>query len=541
MSGLQPTYVLPQIDRWHQMLVEHYFAQEFSTDVWPPRKIVEFVQLNLVKQDEESDHVGLRTVQKDINTIYGGKVNTDLQSLLKNIADGSRILFEGRPGSGKTTLMVRISCEWGRGKLLESKLVIFVQLRQLPRGRDLDLNDILQVACHSFSPVDIQCFSLYIEKKSGENLVFIFDGFDEYAPGSSDDNYVSKLILKKVLPQSIVIVSARPAATQRFRQDATVWVEVVGFMKEQVLQYINSYFRKSKEKSFSLIKHLQDHHSVMNMCYLPLHCAMLVHIYKVDGTLPKTESEFYRDFALSHLFRGIHKQNLPTKPKLSFEVLLDKEKKVLHEICKLAFNATVDSRQVFEESDVHDICLTDNFGSDSYSFGLLVIDRYFAKFRDYETSYTFLHLTLQEYLAAIFIARLSEPEQINKVTTYCSQENLAVTWRFLLGILDYSKVCTMDLFNVILCGTRSNHLLHVQCAHESQHFDACTDVLRFHNQSLMFSSISNPSDIFSIAYVLKNAQFDTIDLTFHRCDFTRDDAIAILEGLGDRQCFLTTK
>ena len=524
------------------MLVDSYLAQECSTDAWPPLKIVKFIKLALVKEDEQAYHLGLRTVQKDIDAVYGQKSNASYENLFQNINNGSLVLFEGRPGSGKTTLMVRASCDWGRANIFESKLVILVRLRHLNKSRDVYLHDLLRIACPAFTSDDVQCLSSYIEGRLGEDVVFLLDGFDEYAPGASDENYISKLILKMVYSRSIIILSSRPAATQRFRQNATVWIEVVGFMKEQVLQYINCYFEQNKEKSSSLIKHLEEHDNLMNLCYLPLHCAMLVFLYNIDATLPKTETEFYRDFTLSLLIRRIRK-DIKLKPlhKLkSFDSLPGEKIEAFNKIGKLAFEATVAHRQVFEESEVHGICFSDSSENTSEDLGLVVVDRYFAKCGIDET-YTFLHLTLQEYLAALFVSRLSASEQISTMVTLFSHQHLFVTSRFLFGILDYSKENTKKLFEQMLCATKNNLLHHIQCACESHSASACTDVVNFHDKNLSFQSINNSSDIFYIAHVLKTVEYDAIELSFSECNFDINDAVSLLQGVGDRQLSLTMK
>ena len=41
-----------------------------------------------------------------------------------------------------------------------------------------------------------------------------------------------------------------------------------------------------------------------------------------------------------------------------------------------------------------------------------------------------------------------------------------------------------------------------------------------------------------ISYVLKTAEYTTIDLYFNQCDFSVDDAVALLKGVGDRQLSL---
>ena len=532
---------LHHIDRWHQMLVDFYLSQEDSesTDAWPPLKMVDFVTLALVKQDKQNYHLGLKTPQKDVDSVYGEKTNTSYEDIFQTVDKRCLVLLEGRPGSGKTTLMVRVSCDWGRGTFLKSKLVLFVRLRHLSKTGDIYLHDLVRVACPAFTPDDVQGLTSHIEGRLGEDVVFLLDGFDEYAPGASNDNYISKLILKKMYSQSIVILSSRPAATQRFRQCARVWIEVVGFMKEQVYQYINCYFKEKEDKSTFLIKHLEDHQNLMNLCYLPLHCAMLVHLYNIDATLPETETDFYRDFTLSLLFRGICKDtNFNPLPKLkSFDGLSDKKIEAFNKIGKLAFEATVARRQVFEQSEVQGICFSDNSDNED-SLGLVVVDRYFAKTGIDET-YTFLHLTLQEFLAALFVSRLSESEQIRVIANNFVEQHLFVTSRFLFGILDYSKESTKNLFKRMLDATNNALLHHIQCAYESHSASACTEVVNFHDKSLKFQNINN-SYVFYISYVLKTGEYDHIKLSFSKCNFDVND-ISLLQSVGDHQHSLTIR
>ena len=182
-----------------------------SSDTWPPLKTVQFVKLALVRQNSEAHHLGLKTISSDVDQVYGDKTKISFSELFANMDHESIFLFEGRPGSGKTTLMLKISRDWARGEILQSKLVILVQLRRL--GGRADICDLLQAACSNLSTEDAQFLSSHFERNCGEGVVFILDGFDEYAPGASEQNFVYKLIMKQFFPKSVIVISSRPAAT----------------------------------------------------------------------------------------------------------------------------------------------------------------------------------------------------------------------------------------------------------------------------------------------------------------------------------------
>lgn len=592
------TSMIQHVDHWQKKLIEFYLLQEKSTDAWPPLKVVHFVQLALIKQDETNRHIGLHTISDDIDAVYGEKTSVEFDHLFENLEHRSLVLIEGRPGSGKTTLMVKVSCDWARKKVLKlKKLVLFVRLRHLRKDSDIYLHDLLKVACTAFSNDEVQGISSYIEGRLGEDVVFVLDGFDEYAPGARNESFISKLVLKQVYSRSVVIVSSRPAATQRFRQKATKWIEVVGFMKEQVIEYVDTYFRTKNDLAKQLNEHLEKHPNLMNMCYLPLHCAMLVFLYEEEEFLPKTETEFYKHFTLSTLIRCVHKQcEDPGNPfqLSSYDDLPYEEKDLFEKICELAFQATVNSQQVFKRSDLDKICLQ---FEDKNSLGLVMIDRYFVTYGLNET-YSFLHLTFQEYLSAVHLANLGEyrlcftiptilqncgqmlpyqsilgqtqqvstlvphrrqhlvcPPNLNHLHTGADNEydrcenapKFDVTFKFLLGMIDFSKTNAMDIFKLILKSNDDDILYLLACAFEAQHPSPCNHLLQDNtlhisrSQKLPMNASTldvNTLDMMHIAYVINNANSVTPKVYFDNCNYNSEAALTLLQGIGDHKISL---
>ena len=158
-------------------LLSTFYLRQIDDHAWPPVKATNLINLALIK-DQSSWR---RTVQESVDTIIGEKESTSYHTIFSGIEylDKKFILLEGRPGSGKTTLMKKISHNRAKGRILKSKLVIFI-LRRLNAHPDHRLATILRVACSTLHQSHVNKLASHIEKKKGEGIVFAFDGLDEY-------------------------------------------------------------------------------------------------------------------------------------------------------------------------------------------------------------------------------------------------------------------------------------------------------------------------------------------------------------------------
>lgn len=260
-------------------------------------KTTNFINLALIK-DQTSWR---RTVQESVHEIVGKIVATSYHIMFNNLEDCRFILLEGRPGSGKTTLMNKISRDWASGDILASKLLIFIPLQRLNAESDRKLTTILRVACPTLPKVDIKYLASDIEQSQGEGVVFAFDGLDEYIPrrkrwrfksrhrGESKVDGVFQKLYGKSLTKALIVVTSRPSACREFCEHTGKRMEVLGFCEPQVIEYICHYFDSDRHKAQQIIAHLEQHSNLMNMAYLPLHCAMLVFLYEEDTVLPETK------------------------------------------------------------------------------------------------------------------------------------------------------------------------------------------------------------------------------------------------------------
>ena len=501
---------------------------------------VKFVRPVLVRPTQRNKRQKYTTPGMDIDEIPGRKLDFNYDHLLKQ-KSGSRILLQGRPGCGKSRLMKQVSYELANENRNgpNRKFVIFIKLRELSEHEFDENNRLKYLLCTAgidLSDVTKETLlsSKFDHQGKGSNVIFVFDGFDECDPNHESTTLIRNIFMKSgtAFKNSTVIMSSRPSATCDFQEENHIEiVEIFGFKTDEVFKYLQYVESLTDAKKKNLTKHLKDNPTIMNMCYLPLYCAMLVQLSEsVEDLkeLPKTESGFYEHFTLSTYNRYIRNRKdnqSDAGGQLSTFVSL-KHKDDFKEICKVAFNRTKDSKQVFT---------ADNF-SEKQDFDLLVSEQVIVPVGGAQVkSFSFVHLTFQEYLTAIYIAWCDEESQRNAIVTeHCSERTFLVVWQFLFGIL---KPYSDELLSKIQEATPKNHLLHVQCAYESQDPTACAKVLGFHHNSLVFRGI-RPSDLPCLTYALKSSPVAECKLQFRSCSFSVNDACTFLEGVGHRQLSL---
>ena len=105
-----------------------------------------FVNLVLIKQTARSrcDY----TIRGDVDDILENKEVAQYEETFREHKEGEVVLIEGRPGSGKTTLVRKITQDWAQGKLIlqEARYVFLVTLREVNYSKkDESLSDIIDI------------------------------------------------------------------------------------------------------------------------------------------------------------------------------------------------------------------------------------------------------------------------------------------------------------------------------------------------------------------------------------------------------------
>ena len=504
-----------------------------------------FVPFTMIEQKLSKQQTSsFVTVRQQVDSTLVGEAKIEYSDLLHELQSksGIRIIIEGRPGSGKTTLVIEISKDWAKGEILQSKLFFLIRLRMLHGLEEkLTLLSMLSALFEDLSASGIlESLCSHITLQSGDGVVFALDGLDEYSP-KSKDNFIHKLIMKRTLPKSTVLITSRPAGTQAYRRNASMIVEVIGFTGTQIPEYVNRYFADDTQKAQKLTAHLQQHRNLMNTCYSPLHLNMLVFLYEEDIELPATETQMYLHFTLSVLLRSIHKRNDSQSTTFlnSYDDLSPEDKSLFDKICKLAFDATVSMKQSFKLSELSDkkIFKPGAKGSDEDTLGLVVVDRQVA-LRGREEVYSFFHLTFQEYLAAVYIAGLDPNHQQQLIKKYRGDSSFTLMWKFVCGTLNYSIEASAVIFTHILYSQANMNIMSkLYFAYESQQGECCAHLINNGTLRLPSKEQFTVSDCTAIGYVVNSAVTlspdQQIAIDFDKSHFNVEGVVAFLQQVVD--------
>ena len=517
---------------------------------WPPVKEHFYINLALITSDfiPRSDSYSRATIRGSVDDVYKKKDPIKYSEVFPDqLAQEKHYvsLIEGRPGCGKSTLITKVTKDWADKEILKDmELFILIRLRRFVDRRSLTLKDLLGIYCPSQDVLD----KVYdkITEDGGKGVCFAFDGLDEYSSKLTPSNLVMRIIHGHDLPRAAVFMTSRPATSERFRRKTllTKHIEIIGFQKKEIEAYINLYYKDSKANAFGLIKYITDNPNI----------------------LPNTETDLYYKFTLNTLYRCLIKdvEEQSDLDDIELEEFCDlpgKKEGIFKQVCKLAFVATKKQKQMFTGKEVKKLANLPEIPlkRDFDSVGLLTVDRMISQTSSLPTkTFSFLHLTHQEFLAAVHIVdHLSDSDKLATIEELAGEVHMWEVWKFLCGLyarntaedsLAGSNVTTRSdtfskLFQSIIArnvSTRLACLKMVHCAFESRSPDSCSDLLHLIQGVINVIDIAlNPSDCSALGYVLAKACKDIKKIDFSYCHLGPDGIAAFVNQLKELKEGLT--
>ncbi|XP_078145932.1 NLR family CARD domain-containing protein 3-like isoform X2 [Centroberyx gerrardi] len=356
------------------------------------------------------------------------------------------LMTKGVAGIGKTVLTQKFTLDWAEDKANQDVQFTFpFTFRELNllKGKKHSLVELLHHFFTETKEAGICRFDKF-------QVVFIFDGLDEcrlpldfqnneiltdVTESTSVDVLLTNLIKGKLLPSARLWITTRPAAANQIPPECVDMVtEVRGFTDPQKEEYFRKRFR-DEEQASRIISHIKTSRSLHIVCHIPVFCwitaAVLEHVLRTTerGDLPKTLTEMYIHF----LVVQSKQKNVKYHGRAQTDPLwCKKSRKMIKSLGKLAFEQLEKGNLIFYEAELTE-CGIDIRAASVYSGVFTQIFKEECGLIQ-DKVFCFVHLSIQEFLAAVYVFLSFINTGVNKLS-----ETQSTSW-WLTLFRDKSKL-----------------------------------------------------------------------------------------------------
>ena len=332
------------------------------------------------------------------------------------------ILAIGRPGIGKTVMTEKIIRDWANEVDVSycDKIAFIFKFKWFNNHNqeNISLKTFLQFGTLGLSE---EYFDHLYEELTNDpsKAILIFDGLDEFhgdpvncleqnrkIPNDcntrmSATNLCIKLIFGDLLKGATVLVTTRPTADDFYSKlDFDRNVEIIGFTPEKIEDYVKQFCKNCKKNDLAptIWSHIQSSTELSNLCYIPVNCFIVCVtlsgclMSESQRTLPTTLTELYQT-AINHFEKYHHRTDDGN----------DVKKETLRKLQQAAFCGIENDQLVFNE-ELFDEKLRNSGLVNCLSNPIFPL----------KTQFCFIHLTIQEFLAAKHATETLAPTELQK-------------------------------------------------------------------------------------------------------------------------------
>ena len=335
--------------------------------------------------------------------------------------DEQYLMLLGGPGVGKSTFLRKVGLEALKrknGNFEHECIPVFLELKRFTEDQ-IDIETLITnefEICGFPHPEELTQTAL----KSGD-LLILFDGLDE-APRSNVDNVIGKIgDFVDRYSQNRFITSCRIAAYKggftRFTE-----VEMADFDDGQIEAYIKNWFASTPDPHlYQLDESMEtadrcwemlnasEHSATKELARNPLLLTLLCMVYDISQNLPRNRAALYEKALDVFLEEWAAEKRVHQGVSMNLYLDIADEKRMLSEIAAKNFE---ENRLFFSKDEL--ITQIREFGEGNANtpetfkapkiFDTILVDQglFVERVRN---SYSFSHLTFQEYLTAKYIVR----------------------------------------------------------------------------------------------------------------------------------------
>ena len=505
---------------------------KYSTpgEQWPPINTTVFIRLAMVVTEEvrsgnvemlkeDQKLIKLREITDKVDNIPNHdkkKVPIKLKDIFSKCKSGQkRILIEGARGSGKSTLSLHICSQWAVGQLYNNyKLVILVRLRDPILQKAKDISEILPR--DKYDAGERQHIAKEIKNCNGKGVLFVLDGWDELPAEyqrSGSESLFHKLLTGETLHRCSIIVTSRPTSSAGLQRLSSISsrIEILGFTKEDLRKYFISCFQSetvtaknrtaaARREAENLLHRIKNNPIIEGICYLPLNASILVFLYKCErNKLPSTQYGIFTNL-VCHCIHRHYLKEMTTGQDIVLKSLDELPPDIntpFQEICKIAYSGIMNDQVIFDDLDTN-----------INTLGLL---------QDVETVdgskyFHFHHLSIQELLAAVYMAKLDEREQTEQFKQLFKNPRFSAVFQFFAA---KTKLKSSEISEIVRqlakSGNKAELLSLMHCLFEAQESTLCKivadELAALTPKTFDLSDIHlNSASCYSIGYFLTHCE-----------------------------------
>lgn len=474
----------PQLQRYADHVRSVYHTEKPSfVQQWPPLPDYKYINLAMIKLQKRQfgmdyEHTNL-LMHGNVMDIMGRRscIPVGIEDIFElDQEDRKVILFEGAPGAGKSVLAWTICHKWETEELFtEQKLLLLVLLQDPMVQKAQTLADILPcrdktMACRMADK---------IMELNGKGTVFVLDGWDELPSDLQQKSLFRDLVQQPhsiSLPESSVIITSRPISSDDLHPLVSSRIEIVGFTQERAEEFFKESLGGDLEALQRLKDQLSESPAVESTCYLPLNAAIVTYLFlALQQKLPRTLHEVFQSLVEHFILRQLHRETGTRQPS---SVSLNRPPEAVNQplkyLCKLAHFGIMKNLIIFSE----EIVSTLGIPSPLQHLGLMQAIPSLVQAGG-SLTYNFLHLSLQELLAAYHITQMPADEQVKTFQELFGQPRFAATFKFYVS---FTRLQTEGIRGVVSSMIQSEMqdskskpllVLLLHCLYEAQDSEIC--------------------------------------------------------------------
>ncbi|XP_013915179.1 PREDICTED: NACHT, LRR and PYD domains-containing protein 12-like [Thamnophis sirtalis] len=416
------------------------------------------IMLDDHQSEEEREDEIMATGRKHVEIISKrAKSSTSIEKLFNPDKHGlipQVVVLQGAAGIGKTMMAKKIMFDWASQQLYQNKFnyVFYIYCREMNLHAESEKSSIAEIISKQWPKYHGMKNVIRSILKNENKLLFIIDGFDELRYSFDDQCEVyfctdpwkeepvriilSNLFQKKLLPESYLIITTRPIALEKLHRclEHPRYFQILGFSTKEREEYFYNFFG-NKDQATEALRFVKQNDMLFTMCVIPLVSWIICTVMKQEmergkdlQKTPCTLTAIYMLYLCSLLkfHQKKSKQDVQTNVK---------------GLCSLAAEGIWKQQILFMEEEVKKHSL-----DQEQSLSLFLNENLFKRDIDCIQTYSFIHLSFQEFFAALFYVLEEREEQHSENRNKHLQTLLerhiyfrtdfVVGFRFLFGFLN---------------------------------------------------------------------------------------------------------